>query len=79
MTDSLVYLAWFRGGLQVVDIANPSKPEPVGSFIPSLFDGQKTVQSNDVFVDDRGLIYLLDRVRGLDILEYTGPRPSTAG
>ena len=29
--------------------------------------------SNDVFVDVRGLIYLLDRNRGLDILEYFGP------
>jgi len=27
------------------------------------------VQSNDVTVDERGLIYLLDRVRGLHILE----------
>jgi hypothetical protein len=27
------------------------------------------LQSNDVTVDDRGLIYLLDRVRGLHILE----------
>jgi len=26
-------------------------------------------QSNDVTIDDRGLIYLLDRVRGLNILE----------
>jgi hypothetical protein len=27
------------------------------------------VSSNDVFVDDRGLIYLIDRGRGLSILE----------
>ena len=32
---------------------------------------QERVQSNDVTVDDRGLIYLLDRVRGLSILERT--------
>jgi hypothetical protein len=31
MRDSLVYVAWFRGGLRVVDIANPSVPEEVGS------------------------------------------------
>jgi hypothetical protein len=31
------------------------------------------VQSNDVTVDERGLIYLLDRVRGcLHILERVG-------
>ncbi len=28
-------------------------------------------QSNDVDVDDNGLIYLLDRNNGLDILEMT--------
>ena len=30
------------------------------------------MQSNDVTVDERGLIYLLDRVRGLHILERAG-------
>ncbi len=73
MTGSLVYVAWFRGGLRIVDIADPEKPEEAGYFIPTPGAGQKTVQSNDVFVDDRGLIYLLDRLNGLDILEYTGP------
>ena len=34
--------------------------------------GSERVQSNDVTVDDRGLIYLLDRVRGLHILERIG-------
>ncbi len=73
MTDSLVYIAWFRGGLRVVDIANPSVPEEVGYFIPTPAEGTPTVQSNDVFVDDKGRIFLLDRFKGLDILEYTGP------
>jgi len=35
--------------------------------------GQTIVQSNDVFVDkQRGLVYLIDRLNGLDILEFTG-------
>ena len=29
-------------------------------------------QSNDVFVDETGLIYLVDRNEGLDILEFEG-------
>jgi len=33
--------------------------------------GSERVQSNDVAVDARGLFYLLDRVRGLSILERT--------
>jgi hypothetical protein len=31
------------------------------------------VQSNDIFVDQtRGLVFLIDRLNGLDILEYGG-------
>lgn len=73
MSDSLVHVTWFRGGLRIVDIADPTKPKEVGYFIPTPGPGQKTVQSNDVFVDEKGMIYLMDRLNGLDILEYTGP------
>ena len=73
MTDSLVYVAWFRGGLRIVDIRDPSQPEEVGYFIHVPGKDAPTVQSNDVFVDPRGRIYLLDRFAGLEILEYTGP------
>ena len=41
--------------------------------MPAPGAGQKIVQSNDVFVDKaRGLVYLIDRLNGLDILEYRG-------
>ena len=73
MTSSLVYLTWFRGGLRIVDIADPMRPREVGHFIPTPGKGERTVMSNDVYVDDNGLIYLVDRLNGLDILEYTGP------
>jgi hypothetical protein len=72
MTDSLVYVAWFRGGLRIVDIRDPIQPEEIGYFIPPPGRDAPTVQSNDVFVDGRGRIYLFDRFEGLDILEYTG-------
>ncbi len=72
MTGSLAYVAWFRGGLRIVDLADPTTPQTVGHYIPSPGPGQPTVMSNDVFVDDRGYIYLLDRLRGLEILQYTG-------
>ncbi|MPY68547.1 MAG: RNA polymerase subunit sigma-70 [Alphaproteobacteria bacterium] len=73
MRDSLVYTAWFRGGLRITDIRNPRRPEEVGYFIPTPAAGEPSVQSNDVFVADDGLIYLIDRFNGLDILKYTGP------
>ena len=58
--------------LKVIDIANPHAPKEVASFMPDVAPvarGEARVQSNDVTVDDRGLIYLLDRVHGLNILE----------
>ena len=80
MTSSLVFVTWFRGGLRVVDIADPTKPKEVGYYIPTPGKGAPTVQSNDVFVDEQtGLIYLADRFNGLDILEYTGPAGAKAG
>lgn len=71
--DNLVYAAWFGAGLRVLDVSDPPRPAEVGFFVPRPAGGG-TPLSNDVFVDPRGLIYLLDRERGLDILRYTGPR-----
>ena len=72
MSGNLVYVAWFSGGLRIVDISDPFLPREVGSFIPEPGKGQSVPQSNDVDVDGRGLIYLLDRLNGLDILEMEG-------
>ena len=47
----------------------PHAPKEVGRFVPDPPQGSKRLSSNDVFVDKRGLIYLLDRVRGCHILE----------
>jgi len=70
--DNLVYAAWFSGGLRVIDISNPYLPWEAGHYIPKPGQGERWAQSNDVFVDDRGLIYLIDRIQGLDILRFTG-------
>lgn len=70
MSSTLVYAAWFSGGLRIVDIADPLLPVEKGFFIPEPAKGVAAPLSNDVDVDKRGLIYLLDRVNGLDILEF---------
>lgn len=69
MHDTLVYCAWFSGGLRVVDIKDPLAPREVGHYIPEPVGGRPSPQSNDVDVDGRGLIYLVDRNVGFDILE----------
>jgi hypothetical protein len=66
---TLVYCTWFSGGLRVVDIADPTSPQEVAWFIPEPCGGQPTPQTNDVEVDARDLVYIIDRHCGFDILE----------
>jgi len=72
LDSTLVYLTWFAGGLRIVDVADPFHPVEVAHFIPEPLSGEASPQSNDVDVDGNGLVYLLDRNRGFDILEFTG-------
>jgi len=75
---TLVYVAYFSAGLRIVDIADPFKPKEVGFYIPAVTDKtiprlKKVIQTNDVDLDHRGLIYITDRAgTGMHILEYTG-------
>jgi hypothetical protein len=72
MTGTLVHAVWFGGGLRIIDVADPMAPREVGYFIPEPVGGRKAPQSNDVMLDKRGLIYVVDRHVGFDVLEYTG-------
>ncbi len=72
--DTLMYCAWFAGGLRIVDIADPTAPQEVGYYIPQPAPGKVAPQSNDVDVDERGLVYLVDRYAGFDILEFSGAK-----
>ncbi len=67
--DTRVYCAWFAGGLRIVDVADPSAPQEVGWFIPEPAPGRAAPQTNDVEVDSRGLVYIVDRFEGFDVLE----------
>jgi hypothetical protein len=68
--DTTIFCAWFAGGLRAIDLSNPADPTETGHFIPAPTGGHAAPQSNDVYVDERGVVYLLDRLEGLDILEY---------
>ena len=72
MTGTLVHAVWFGGGLRIIDIADPMAPREVGYFIPDPVGGRTAPQSNDVMLDARGLIYMVDRHVGFDVLEFNG-------
>jgi hypothetical protein len=74
MAGTLVFAVWFSAGLRVVDVADPSSPREVGYFIPEPLSGRSAPQSNDVVLDQRGLIYVVDRHVGFDVLEFDGGR-----
>ncbi|MDX6805529.1 RNA polymerase subunit sigma-70 [Terrihabitans rhizophilus] len=70
---SLVYATWFAGGVRVIDIADPEHPVEVGFYLPEPYPGHVAPQSNDVDVDERGFVYILDRDRGFEIVTATTP------
>ena len=69
-SSNLVVGSFFNGGVRIYDITDPFRPEEVGYYVPPAPEGCPAIQINDVYVDERGLVYALDRAKGgLYILE----------
>jgi len=59
-----VFATYFNAGLRVYDIGDLTAPREVAHFIPACPPGQRAIQVNDVFVDEKHLVYITDRVGG---------------
>lgn len=71
-SDNLVFATFFNGGIRVFDIANAFQPQEVAYFVPPIPDGAQANGINDVHVDENGIMYVVDRIKGgLYILELT--------
>ena len=73
-SDHIVLATFFNGGVRVYDLANQYQPREVAYFVPGApaLSPKGAVQINDVYVDDRQLVYIGDRFTGgLYILEMT--------
>jgi hypothetical protein len=71
-SENVILGTFFNGGLRAYDLANPYEPREIGHFVPPAPSGSPTgaIQLNDVFADERGIVYTVDRhVGGLYILE----------
>jgi hypothetical protein len=66
---TILPFAWFAQGLRIMDIADPFAPKEVGYYEPDVPAGFDRVSSNDVTQDGRGIAYLTDRQRGVDLIE----------
>ena len=70
-SDRIVFGTFFNGGLRAFDLENPYQPKEVAYFVPEVPGAPfGSCQLNDVFIDDRGIVYTVDRfVGGLYCLE----------
>ena len=68
--DCMLYVTWFAAGLRMIDISDPARPREKGYFIPRPTSGKRTPWTNDVAKDERGVIFVTDKVRGLDVIEF---------
>ncbi|HYR92117.1 MAG TPA: hypothetical protein VE422_49175 [Terriglobia bacterium] len=83
----VLFIAHFNAGVRALDVRDPFNPKEIGYYIPAV--NSKTdkrcvgtganerckvaIQTNNVEVDDRGYIYIVDRANtGMHILELTG-------
>ncbi|HEX2827300.1 MAG TPA: hypothetical protein VHP37_13210 [Burkholderiales bacterium] len=89
----VMFFSWFNAGVRAVDMRNPFAPVEIGYYIPEINKntarrcvktegGERckiAIQTNNVEVDDRGYIYIVDRANtGMHILELTGDARKSA-
>ena len=80
VSSQLIFATYQNAGIRVFDVADAFVPKEVGALVPpqpaTLADTRpnraRVIQSADVFVDAKGLIYATDYNAGLYILEFNG-------
>src|SRR5438874_994115 len=89
----ILFLAHFNAGVRAVDIRDPFNPKEIAFYVPAITSKtdkrcvgtgadekcKVAIQTNNVEVDDRGYIYIVERANtGMHILELTGAARSVA-
>ena len=83
----ILFIAFFNAGVRALDVRDPYHPREIAYYIPAITDrttkrcvasgaGERckiAIQTNNVEVDDRGYIYIVDRANtGMHVLELAG-------
>ena len=71
-SETIVVCTFFNGGVRAYDTSNPYQPQEVAYYVPGApkMAPSGAIQINDVWVDERRIIYAVDRFAGgLYILE----------
>jgi hypothetical protein len=81
-----IFVTWFNAGVRAIDVRDPFNPREAGYYIPATTAktdkrcvktpaGERckvAIQSNNVEVDDRGYLYVVDRANtGMHILQFS--------
>ena len=71
-SDTIIVGSFFNAGVRVYDTTNPYQVQEIAYFVPGApkLSPAGAIQLNDVYVDDRRIVYTVDRFTGgLYILE----------
>lgn len=65
-SEDTIVCTYFNGGVRAYDIRDPYAPQEIAYFVPDAPEGSPvgSIQFNDVFVDDRGIVFTVDRHAG---------------
>jgi hypothetical protein len=65
-SEDVVLGTFFNAGVRAYDVRDPLAPKEIASFVPPAPDGSPVgaAQINDVLVDDRGIVFAVDRHSG---------------
>jgi hypothetical protein len=80
----IAFVTWHSGGLQAINLEDPTHPKTAGAFVPTPLaavateDSMLSIGGSQVVmwsypIIRNGLIYVVDIRNGLYILKYTGP------
>ena len=73
-SDTIIIGTFFNAGVRVYDTSNPYQVQEIAYYVPGAprLSPAGAVQLNDVYVDDRRIVYTVDRFTGgLYVLEMT--------
>ena len=66
ISETVVVGTFFNGGVRAFDVSDPFHPREVAYHVPPAPKRSRhgAIQLNDVFVDERGIVYSVDRFTG---------------
>ena len=66
ISETIIVGTFFNAGVRAYDISDPFRPEEVAYHVPPAprRSSVGAIQLNDVFVDERGVVYSVDRIAG---------------